>query len=187
MPGDPTTSNELPEIRASVLLLLLFETCALLLRHYFQGQLLESGRSPSLARDVSWLLVPVTLLFLMWPILRINLTALGAALEIARINLRLIGQAISLGFVLWLSVASVLFTISAFRTGMVYGSAAYHQQPFLSCLPDGSMLLAVVVSVLLTPFVEELLNRGIILRGLIKHGKVFAILSKRMTNIIWFV
>jgi membrane protease YdiL (CAAX protease family) len=30
--------------------------------------------------------------------------------------------------------------------------------------------------VLLTPFVEELLNRGIILRGLIKHGKVLAIL-----------
>ena len=65
-----------PGLKGPILAIILFEVCAIFIRSFAAMGLQETGLSPSVSKDLSWMLIPVVLGGLMVPILTANWYAL---------------------------------------------------------------------------------------------------------------
>ena len=84
-------------IRAPIVAILVILTAALFARSFLQLRLQERGVDADFAKDLSYLVVPVILGILMFPILRDNKTFLLGLCRRKYLTLRLVATAIAIG------------------------------------------------------------------------------------------
>jgi len=153
-----------PLIRASIIVIMLFQVAALFTRQYLNRELVGTGFNQNIAKDLSYLVVPIILLVLMWPILLENKRPLRRLLRRPiswpKMILAAIGLGISLRLVWWCGV----FALTSFGLAdTATPGNAIDISYYYSCPPLNALLLTVIVMSVLTPLTEEVVNRGLIL------------------------
>ena len=165
-----------PALKGPILAIILFEICAIFIRSFAAMGLQETGLSPVVSKDLSWLLVPVVLGGLMVPILTANWHTLKSQFRLGLLTIRLVLMSIALGVTFRLAYWSWLISNASFRHFSSPGPEDIAGPVFTFHCPNTStLLLTVVVSVLLTPIVEEIVNRGFFLQSLLHRGRWLAI------------
>ncbi len=150
---------------------------ALIFRTWLQVTLIRAGTDTRLAADLSYLLVPPIMALLLAPLWRTERRFIIEQLQLVDLSRRFLLQALLVGVLLrliWWSqlVAGVAFGVYSASTsdvpvGPVFG--------FRCASPEG-LGLGFLVTVLLTPTIEELVNRGYFLSFLRPRGPLIAIL-----------
>ena len=156
---------------------MLFQVAALFARAYLETRLNAGGESKPFAHDLSYLVVPPILIILMFPILRRHGPYLLTLLRRQDLTIRLVIWSVILGVTLRLTYWAGLIALVYF--GVLHnGDPAAVIGPVISfaCPEPGVLALSFLVVSFLTPIVEEILNRGLILRTLIQRGKLFAVM-----------
>jgi membrane protease YdiL (CAAX protease family) len=175
-------------LRVPLFAILLFETAALIARSYLEVRLREKAYDLDYAGDLSYLVVPPILLLLGMPVLRRHGHLVVDMFRANRLNLRMVFIGIALGVTLRCAfwgglIAMTSFGISISRDELPAIGPEFSWQ----CPPPWPMALGILVSVLLIPPIEEIINRGFFLHRLLHRGKLFAVLvssySLRFTTI----
>lgn len=176
-----TTDNKnetMPLLKASILVVLIFLVCAQFIRSYAVLKLQDNGMSPLFAKDLSWLLVPTILGILMAPILRDNWPALRSLFRLRNLTARLIFASIALGVVLRLAQWGGKITFASFRLVSSSDPDAIIGPLFaFNCPPTPTLAMTILISVFLTPILEEVVHRGFLLHPLLRRGRVVAIIG----------
>ena len=162
--------------RIPVPTVMLFLVVALLLRSSLQTSLVTRGADPSVAADLSYVVVPPLVALFLSPLLHNRLDWVMQLFRFQGITLAAILHAITIGFLLRIAEWSQL--IAGIALGFYLDPTARSQpQPsFAFDCPDSTyLLLALLVTVILMPLVEEFINRGLIQSSLEYRGAVIAI------------
>lgn len=164
------------KIRVSVSMILLFQVSALFVRSFTQQKMVGAGIDPAQAKNLSALVGFAMLAFLMWPVLLQTWPSIRPMYRPPSSWHRMALASIAVGVLLWLANSLVL---------LAYGTREWIAQPGFSqtatfdylfdCLNPTYLLLAIPVMSLLTPVVEETINRGLILHRFLPRGKWLAI------------
>lgn len=162
--------------RVPILSVLLFLFAALLLRSWLQITLVNNGFQPSIAADLSYLVVPPLLAVLLFPLLRSRRTTVTRLFRNNSLTLAVALHAIAIGLQLRIIYWCQLLV------GIALG---YHVDPVglpnpqprfsLACPDATALFLGLLVTVVLMPFVEEFINRGLIQTSLAHRGPIIAI------------
>lgn len=162
---------------APVFATLISLVAALFAREFLRAQLIDSGHSAGLAKDLSYLAVPVILVILMWPILHRHRAHIRYIFRIAALTPRIVVGGIIVGFLarlIWWChlVAGISFgLIGESGIGQAFGPTFQFE-----CPDPGVIVLGIVVTAGLTPVVEETVHRGLLLSSLLHRGRLVAIL-----------
>lgn len=167
----------LPEVRASVAVIMLFMVAAFIARSWLQIHLTQSGYASALARDLSFFVVlPITAV-LMWPIMRENVAVMRRWFRPPASWCRLVAYSVLLGVILRITRWAGLTAGVAF--GWLYSSGfptVATAQFWFSCPPPQTFALAILVRAVLTPVLEEFIHRGFIFHALLPRGNALAII-----------
>jgi len=163
-------------ISAPILAILLIQICQLFARSWLQIRLQASGYAPQLASELSYLLSIPLLLALLGPIVWQHREFLAKQLDTRSITLATLGATIAIGLLLRLAywaqligfVALGLYTDDGGVTGPLFSFA---------CPPLPAVLRYLLVMALLVPLLEEIINRGFFLHGLLARGRAVAIIG----------
>jgi membrane protease YdiL (CAAX protease family) len=170
-----------PADRVSIPLLMLFQVAALAVRELVRLKLTETGINSEVARHCSTLIGFGVLGVLIWPLLRGRTTAALGMLRKPRSWWPLV--ACSLGIGLLLRLGSWAFLVAQ-RSFDVFGSGNTPQAigPLLSwtCPPMSDVLSGVAVMAILTPMIEEFINRGLILDSLKNYARLIQIVASAL-------
>jgi membrane protease YdiL (CAAX protease family) len=164
-------------LRVPLFAILVFETAALIARSYLEVRLRDSGYDWHYASDLSYLVVPPVLTLLGMPLLKRHGHLLLQLFRIRDLSLRLIFVGMLLGITLRFSFWGGLIAMTSFGIS-VSGEELPAIGPYFSwqCPSPWVMALGILVSVILIPPIEEIINRGYFLHGLLHRGKPFAVL-----------
>ncbi len=153
-------------IRVSILAILLFQAAALIAREFARLRLGAFGVSGGAAKDLSYLFVPVVLGTLMWPILRQQSAHLRHVFRC---------EALTWGVVACGMLAGALLQVAWWTRAVVLGEVTVAPVR-LDCGNASQLLLGVVVMVVITPLIEEVVNRGLLTSALLHLGNWPAVL-----------
>ncbi len=166
-----------PLLKASILVILLFQSCAMIARSFTTVQLRESGLSHLIAKDLSWLVVPIILGLLMLPILRENWSTLRTQFRVQHLTQKLVFVSVALGLILRFAQWASLIAIESFQEPVATSSSSMTGLTFnFACQSPGTLALTVLVSAIFTPLLEETINRGFILQTLLPRSRPLAII-----------
>jgi len=172
------TVSRLPSIRAPIIALLVIQTFAMFLRAMLDRELQDKGMPEQFSKDLSYLIVvPAILGVMCWPILKRHKTFLLKALDPRVMTVKLaivavlIGMAIRLGW--WGQlIASISFgLVRNANPDAIVGPLLTFQ-----CPPAPQIFLYLFVMATLVPLIEEVINRGFFLHGLLSHGRWLALI-----------
>ena len=163
-------------VRIPLLAILAFETAALIARSYLEVYLRDSGYGLDYAADLGYLVVPPILLLLGFPVLKKHGRLILDLFCCSRLSIRVIAIGILLGVTLRCAFWGGLIAMTSF--GITIGDDVLAVGPVFSwqCPPPWPMALGILVSVVLIPPIEEVINRGFFLHRLLHRGKIFAVL-----------
>jgi len=162
--------------KASIVVVLLFQICAHFVRSYAATKLQDGGSSHLFAKDLSWLLIPSILGILMAPIVRDNWPALREQFRFRKLTLRLVLVSMAMGILLRIAHWGGLITVANFRIVTSPNSDAIVGPLFgFNCPPTPILAVTILVSVFLTPVLEETIHRGFLLHPLLRRGRIIAI------------
>ena len=168
---------ELPEVRASVAVIMLFMFAAFFARSWLQTYLTRAGYAPAFALDLSFFVVlPITAV-LMWPIMRENVAAMRHWFRPPASWCGLLAYSVLLGVALRIVYWAGLTAGLAF--GLLYSSnfpTVATVQFWFSCPAPPALALAILVRAVLTPLLEEFIHRGFIFQALLPRGNALAII-----------
>jgi membrane protease YdiL (CAAX protease family) len=158
-------------LRLPLFAILLFETGALIARSYFEVRLRDRGYDQNYAGDLSYLLVPPILLLLGIPVLKEHGQFILGMFRFNGLGIRAIVVGILLGVTLRCAFWGGLIAITSF--GITIGDDLPAVGPVFSwqCPPPWPMAMGMLVSVVLIPPIEEIINRGFFLRGLLHRER----------------
>jgi membrane protease YdiL (CAAX protease family) len=150
---------------------------ALIFRTWLQVTLTRAGTDTRLAADLSYLLVPPIMALLLAPLWRTERSFIIEQFRRIDLSRRLLLQALLVGVLLrliWWSqlVAGVAFGVYGGSTSGAPMGATFG----FRCDSPEELGLGFLVTVLLTPTIEELVNRGYFLSFLRPRGPLIAIL-----------
>jgi membrane protease YdiL (CAAX protease family) len=150
-------------IHAPLIVIMLFQIAALFCRSFLQRELTTAGFEQEFAKNLSYLVVPVIELALLWPILKQNRKALLILLRIPPRWPRIFLSAVLLGLLARFCGWSVLITATAFG-GFDFSPPGQGNGPWIwfACPPPPMLFLGLLVTVVLIPPGEEIINRGLI-------------------------
>ena len=163
--------------RTTIVAVLFALTAALVARSDLQVKLLRNGLQPILAADISYLVVPVVLAGLLFPLWRTERPFLAAQFSLSALTWRLAIRALAIGLLLrviwWCQlVAGTSFGIyQSTESSPIVGPVFSFQ-----CATPAVVLLGVLVMAMLTPAIEETVNRGYVLNALRHRGFLAAII-----------
>ena len=171
-----TRRRDRPEIRVSILAIMIFQVCALFARVALDRTLVGKGVDRSVSNDLSYLVVPPILTLLLYPYLRQHKDALLSLLQLSRLTLRRAAFSILLGL-------SMSVTYWAILTVLMWIGLVGNEDPNASvgpivnfgCPPLPMLMLSIVMMSLLVPIVEEVINRGLLLYSLLRRGTIVAV------------
>jgi len=163
--------------RAPVIAILVILAAALIAREFVRAQLINAGYAAPYAKDLSYLVVPAILAVLLWPILCRHGSHFRYIFRSDALTLNILVSGILIGLlsrIAWWSclVAGISFGL----VGDANSGAAIGPTFRFDCPAPAVVILGIVVTAGLTPFVEETIHRGLLISGLLRHGKLFAIL-----------
>jgi membrane protease YdiL (CAAX protease family) len=162
---------------APLFAILVFETAALIARSYLEVYLRDRDYGLNYAADLSYLVVPPILLLLGIPVLKEHGHLVLDLFRRNRVCGRLIVIGVLLGITLRCAFWGGLIAMTSF--GITIGAEALPGiGPDFSwhCPAPWPMALGILVSVLLIPPIEEIINRGFFLHRLLHRGEIFAVL-----------
>ncbi|MEQ8207733.1 MAG: CPBP family intramembrane glutamic endopeptidase [Woeseia sp.] len=169
-------STEVPQIRFGRLLalVLLAQVCALFLRSWLEIEL--DFRGIANATHLSYLVVPPVLLALLLPLLREHKATVLERLNFQQLTWKLIGTGLLLGVLLRISNWCALIILGVVQLPTT-DAPIFNEMPItgFQCPPVSALLSLVTIFAMLTPVVEEALNRGLILHWLLVRGRRVAI------------
>lgn len=165
-----------PVLRVSVLAIMVFQVCGLFARSALDLMLVRSGTDRAVANDLSYLVVPPLLIILLYPYLRQNCEALLRLLQPAQLTMRLCCLSLLLGVVMRVTYMSIL-------TVLMWAGFVQNRDPDaiagpivgFECPPLLLLSLSLFVMSFLVPFVEEVINRGLLLHALLPRGVVTSV------------
>jgi membrane protease YdiL (CAAX protease family) len=171
------SQQELFEGRVSITLVMLFQMSALVIRSFVQTAMVDAGYDHTVAKHCSALIGFASLALFMWPIMRQAWPFMKVLFVRPHSWSRMIIACAALGFVLWLCQALALLLLAPLEW-IKNGPYAYPSYPVYVFRCRDTLLLAFAIPVmsLLTPIIEEAINRGIFLHQLLPRGTVFAVL-----------
>ncbi len=173
-------------IRVPLFAILVYETAALIARSFLEVHLRDSGYQPDLAGDLSYLVVPPILMLLMYPVMSDYGHRVLALYRRSALSLRLIAIGIALGITLRCAFWGGLIAMTSFGLSVsADGLPAIAPHFSWQCPPPWQMALGILVSVLLIPPIEEVINRGFFLNRLLHRGKLFAVLASSILFAIY--
>lgn len=168
------TAAQPPRTHLTAVILATF--AALIGRAWLQVHLLAKGAQKDYAADLSYLIVPPILFVLLLPVLRRHKRLIGELLAPRRLTARLVLNAVAIGVLLRLSAWCQL--IAGISFGFYKNSdpdAIMGPEFSFNCSAPQVVLLGVAVMVVMVPFVEELIHRGLIQTWLADRGPIVAI------------
>lgn len=169
--------NGMPLLQASIAVVVLFQTCAYIFHAYAQTRLQENDELSAIAYYLGWLVVPVTLGILMASILKQNWGTIRSLLHIRHLSIRLVLASVAMGVSLRLAIWGGLIGNAGLQILTFSGpESTIGPLLFFDCPSSSTLALMVLVSVIMIPLLEEVLNRGFILHALLKRGRWPAIL-----------
>jgi membrane protease YdiL (CAAX protease family) len=159
-----------------VLVVLLFVLAALLIRSRVESLLVLDGVSRGVAADLSYLVVPVCLAALLWPLLRHRPHLLKRLFRCDAVNLRTCAYAIIVGALLRLVYWAELVAGVSIGTYSDVDAPMMLRPVFSFACPElPVLLLGFFVMSLVVPLVEEFVHRGLIQSSLARRGPLLAI------------
>lgn len=167
-----------PIFRVSVVAIVLFQVAALFARSMLELSLQRNGMDPTVANDLSYLVVPPILLVLMFPYLRRCRDSLRQLFARHLLTLRVVVCSVALGLtlrLLWWASTTFLIGVGLFRAGdpnAPVGPVIGFECPQLSVLAFSLIVMAAVV-----PITEEIVHRGFILYGALPYGRKAAVIG----------
>lgn len=155
---------------------MLFLVSSLIIRSFAQVQMVENGIEAVAAKHLSALVGFVALGILMWPVMIKVWPAVRNQFRKPESWTRMILASSGLGCVLWLGQMLVLAAVTPLDW-IGDGQFSYPSSPTYTfgCSNPIVLLLAIPVMSLLTPLIEEIINRGLILNALVPKGRNRAI------------
>ncbi|MBT8084352.1 MAG: CPBP family intramembrane metalloprotease [Woeseia sp.] len=181
--GEDMSGREILKLIAFVLFA---EACALFVRSWLQVTLERQGIATWPARNLSYLVIPPILLVLLFPVWRDRLPALRAAFRWQGLTLRIALIAVALGIAARLAAVGGMIGFAGF--GWTYDPAAVAPTVIsFSCPSIALVALHLLVSALLTPLIEEIINRGWFAQWLARYGDTAAIVGSAMLFAIFHV
>ncbi|NNL55909.1 MAG: CPBP family intramembrane metalloprotease [Woeseia sp.] len=164
------------EILKLIAFVLFAEACALFVRSWLQVTLERQGVASWPATNLSYLTIVPFLLVLLFPVWRDRLPALRAAFRRQGLTLRIALIAVALGIAARLAALGGLIGATGF--GWAYDPAAVAPTVISFSCPSIALVgLHVMVSVVLTPLIEEIINRGWFAEWLTRYGDTAAIVG----------
>jgi len=152
-------------------------TAALVARAVVQIQLAKQGIDVPFARDLSYLIIPVVLALLLFPLWKSEKAFLASQFRRIDFTCRTVFIAIAIGVLLkgaWWSqlIARISFGLlqsddTSLMEGPVFG---------FQCPAPIVFTISLFVTALLTPLVEEILHRAYVLNALRQRGTIVSIL-----------
>jgi len=165
-----------PLIRASIVVIMLFQVAALFSRSYLHIELEESGFNTTVAKHLSYLVVPIVLLVLLWPILWENKEPLRNLFRPPKSWPVMILASVALGLMLRLAWWASIFAAGSFGwLETADPGNGISLSFYFACPPTSVLFLTIFVMSVLTPVGEEIINRGLILGALSKKDPRIAI------------
>lgn len=171
-----TEQTKRPVFEVSIVAIMIFQVAALFARSMLELSLVDEGHSSAVAGDLSYLVVPPILLVLMFPYLKRCKDSLLSLFRRADLTVRLVVFSVLLGLMLRLAYWATLTLLIAF--GVVRNpdpNAIVGPIVGFECPPVAVFLLSILVTAILVPPVEEVLNRGFILHRLLPRGRLTSI------------
>lgn len=163
-------------IRAPIVAILVILTAAMFARSFLQLRLQNHGLGALFAKDLSYLVVPVILGILMFPILRDNKTFLLGLFRRKYLTLGLIGTAIAIGVLMRIAWWCQLVVRVSCGIFVIPDPEALPGPSFsFGCPPLPVITLGFVVTAVLIPVIEEIIDRGLIQSSMSHRGPVVAI------------
>ncbi len=166
----------LPALRISIPVLMLFQVSALFLHAFVERHLLTAGIGQAWAQQVGALGGLLLLLVFIAPLLFRERQYLGTLFRPPESWLRLVTTAVLVGLSLralwWCAMIAVASLDLTARGDTI---AAINPMFWWRCPPLSVLSVTVLVLVLLTPVVEELISRGLVLTTLLSSGRTTAI------------
>jgi len=168
---------ELRSIRAPIIAIVIFEALALFAREFARRQLLDSGYASDYAKDLSYLVVPIVLGLLMWPILRQQWPHIRHIFRFDALTAKIVISGVLVGLLLRIAWWAQLATrISFGMTGTDNTNRVIGPLFHFNCPPPAVLLLGLVVTAVLIPIIEETVHRGLLLSALLHRGRLAAII-----------
>lgn len=166
------------EIRpVTIFAVLIALSAALIARSWLQVHLRQTGLSATVAADLSYLLVPATLVLFLFPLWTSEKGFIVDQLRASALTWRLALRAIVIGLLIRLLWWSQLIAGTSFG---VYSSpdddAVVGPVFSFQCASPGIVLLGVAVMALLVPIIEEFVHRAYVQTALQERGAFVAIL-----------
>jgi membrane protease YdiL (CAAX protease family) len=156
--------------------IVIIEVAALIARAFLDVRLPDNGEPKPLAQDLSYLVVPPIMIVLMFPILRQHGVFLLSLLRRQDLTVRLIMMSVLIGLTLRITYWGGLISLISFRVLRNADPNAVVGPEFsFSCPEPAVMALSFVVLAFLTPIIEEVTNRGLILPALLHRGRFPAV------------
>ena len=170
-------SKTIRSLAVPVTAIVLFQVCALFARSYYQLQLLADGVPKLTAKDVSYLLVPLILLVLSYPILRDHRRYLRSLFNLHDFSIRTVIRGVLTGTLIYFAFSYSYLAIHALQQQLGQPIFLHEEQSWLRhCNPATSLAFGLGIGALLTPLIEEVFHRGLILPGLLRFGTVKAVI-----------
>lgn len=171
-----TEQMKRPVFEVSIAAIMIFQVAALFARSMLELSLMDEGYSRAIAEDLSYLVVPPLLLVLMFPYLKRCRRSLLSLFRGADLTVRLVVVSVLLGLSLrlaWWATLTLLIAVGVVRSpdpdaivGPIVG---------FECPPAAIFLLSMLVTAILVPPVEEVVNRGFLLHRLLPRGRLMSI------------
>ena len=168
-----------------IALVLIAQTCALFFRSWLEIELDTRGVGNS--NQLSYLIVPLLLLVLLSPALMPYRAVILDRFQLKQLTWRVVSAAVLLGVLLRISYWCALIVSGV--AGLPATDARLIEPPLLGFeCPDVSVLLSlIIVLAIMTPIVEEAINRGLILHWLLANGRWQAIVVSAILFAIFHV
>jgi len=168
-------------IRAPIVAILVFLVAAFIARSFLQLRLQDLGYNTLFAKDLSFLVVPLILALLMYPILKQHWKFLLSLFQREHLTLRLVIAAVAVGILMriaWWSqlLARVSFGFMPAADPVLIAGPSFS----FGCPPAHVILLGIFVMALLVPILEEVIDRGLIQSSFAHRGRTQAVLMSAL-------
>jgi len=170
-----------PISRTTLLAVIVAITAALFGRSWLQVYFLDGGMDSRRAADLSYLLVPVILALLLFPLWPSQKRFLAAQFRSVDISCRVVLRALAIGIILrvvaWCElVAGVSFGFYRSNDPDAIVGPSFSFQ----CGPVEVVLLGFLVMVVLVPLIEEVVNRAYLMSAIRHRGFAISVLTSAL-------
>lgn len=162
--------------RTTIVAILAATVAALVARAWLRLQIVAEGVAAQTAADLSYLVVPVVMVVLLFPLWRVERPYLGSLFKPSTLNLKLVVTAVTVGILLRLLwwgqlVFGVSFGLYESSDPMAISGPVFSFQ----CPGTVLVALSLLVMSVLTPVIEEITHRGYLLTAFRNRGMLQSI------------